>query len=760
MKCADNPLQLKIALGYFIVLAAIGCTVLVLLWEKQRIEEIETDADGLRDIQLDIQTVHRYFTELTMQGETVISWEDADSLRYHRQRMRTDSLLETLQIHCDKFICPSQIDTLRQLLADKESHLLRIMETFHQQDKADSLLSNRLPLAIRQATIPREVTRKKKGIAGWLGGTKTVQLPASSVHLKELKEELITMQQERALNLDNYTDSLRRKNRELNDRLMNLILLLDGQAEGAVRERGKRIEAMRVESFRLLSGVIIMAVFLLLICLYIIQRDLRHRERITKQNMDILEMRKKIILTLSHDIRGPLNTIGGSAELAMDTREKKRRDLYLKNIRLLCKHILHLLNNLLDVYRLNEAKEARNDVPFHLSALLARIFSSLDCVVNNKGLLFLHEFRGTDVNVIGDIDRIEQIMDNLLGNALKFTERGTIGFTAAYEKGVLIMEVSDMGIGMNKEQLERIFAPFERGTTHVEGFGLGLSITKGLVSLLGGTISVTSRPGEGSVFQVSLPLPETYENIETEADISMFPAQLPAGVIAIDDDPLQLEVVREMLERSGVSCQTCRDMKEVVAAMRQTKFDLLLTDIQMGGTSGLDLLKLLRNSDIGNSRSIPVIAMTARGDKEKETLLQYGFSSCIYKPFSKNELLNCLSALMKTAEKEWKKTVVDFDSLTDGVTDKNKILETFIQELDESTALLEKALAATDRNRMREILHRIWPMLEMAQAEELLKPYRQLLYEGKDNADIEEPTAEAIDYLKKVLSEVTIQKRR
>ena len=757
MKYADKALQLKIVLGYFIILVAVGCTIPILLWERQRMRDIEADSNRLHYIQREIQTIHRHITELSMRGESVISWNDTDFVKYRLLRLRTDSLLESIGVYCKDFIRPGQIDTLRQLLVDKESHLPHIMEVFHQQEIADSLLSNRLPIAVRQATYPREVTRKKKGIAGWLGGKKTEQLPVSSMPLYELNKELTVMQRKRAHDLDLYTDSLRRKNKELNAELMELVTRLDAQAEAAFQERGMRTEEMRVESFRLLSGVIAVAVALLLACLYIIRQDLRQRERMVKQNMDMLEMRKKIILTLSHDIRGPLNAIGGSAELAMDTRDKKRRDSYLLNVRLLCKHILHLLNNLLDVYRLNEAKETRNDIPFHLSGLLARIVSGVNCAVNNKGLLLTHEFKGADVNVIGDVDRIEQIMDNLLGNALKFTGRGTIGLTAVYGNGILTMEVSDTGIGMDKEQLERIFNPFERGTAHVEGFGLGLPITKGLVGLLGGTISVTSRPGEGSTFRVSLPLPETNEETETEPEASPVPAQLPARIIVIDDDPLQLEVVREMLERSGVSCQPCREVKEVVAAMRRREFDLLLTDIQMAGTSGFDLLKLLRNSDIGNSRSIPVIAMTARGDKEKDTLLNQGFTDCIYKPFSKGELLCCLSSFMDMAKE--KKTLLDLDSLTAGTTNKGKILETFIQELGKSVTQLEKASMADNQEQIREIIHRIWPMLEMARAEEPLAAYRQLLRDGKDQDGIKGQTAGAINYIKELMREAAAQEK-
>ena len=118
-------------------------------------------------------------------------------------------------------------------------------------------------------------------------------------------------------------------------------------------------------------------------------------------------MRKNIILTISHDIRAPLNVISGSAELAVDTREKKRRNTHLNNIRIVCRHVVHLLNNLLDVYRLNEAKETRNDVPFNLNALLERIAFGFSHVINNKGILFNHDFTGTDVKLCGDVEFAE-----------------------------------------------------------------------------------------------------------------------------------------------------------------------------------------------------------------------------------------------------------------------------------------------------------------------------------------------------------------
>lgn len=751
MEINDRTLQIKILSGYFIVLAVIGCMIAILLHERQRMKEIEAHYTNIWDLRRKIEVAHRYIIELATRGESALSWDSVDYKAYRNCRLRTDSLLIALRPYCADFVRPGQLDTLRNLLFAKEAHLLHILEALKTQEKADSLLVNQLPLVVRQSTRSREITRKKKGIAGWFGKKETVQVPSSPRQLYELNEQLIEMHQERRQNLEVYADSLRDKNKELNARLMDLVERLDGQVEVGFQSRGQQMTKIREQSFRLLSGVIAIAISMLLVSFIVVLRDIRHRRKISRQHNRMLEMRKNIILTLSHDIRGPLNAIGGSAELAMDTRVKKKRNAHLINIRILCKHVLHLLNNLLDVYRLNEAKETRNEVTFDLSDLLERIATNYSQPINDKGLLFIHEFKGTDVTVLGDTDRIEQIIDNLMTNAIKFTNTGTIYFTASYENGMLTLEIRDTGIGMSNEQLSRVFTPFERGASahHVEGFGLGLPITKGLVNLLGGTISVTSQSGQGSTFVVALPLSITTQTVEEEVFSPSTPLRLPARVLIIDDDPIQLEIVKEMLERSGIYCRACNNVQEVVREMRKADFDLLLTDIQMAGSNGFDLLKLLRCSNIGNSRTIPVIAMTARGDSDKESFVEAGFAACIHKPFSMNELLVSLSSLNGGEGKET--VTVDFSALTAEVRDKQKMLEIFILESQNNIVELEEALKTGDRDKMQETVHRMFPEWELLQVAEPLETYRAILHTEKDKGVIQEQTRRIISYVKQLI---------
>lgn len=754
MNLKEQSLTIKILSGYLIVLAVIGCVILILLHERQSLREIENGVTINRNLRYDINSVHRNFTELAALGEFVASWETTDYQSYHAKRLETDSLLRKLQTHCAEFICPEQIDTLCGLLASKEQHLLHIMQAFHKQDKIDSLLINHLPVVAKQATHTNKITRKKKGLAGLFGKKETVQVVAPAKPLHELNEKLIEMQKDYRQDLENYTDMVRRKNKELNCELMNLISQIDGLIQIAFREKDKQLEDMRQKSFRLVTYVLIVAAVLLLLSYLIIHRDLRQKERTRRtledcisQNKALLDMRKKIILTISHDIRGPLGSINGSAELAIDTRDKRKRNTHLENIRTSCSHILHLVNNLLDIYRMNEWKETQNEVVFRLDRLIERIVSKYSQVSNDKGLLFTTELSGMKITVKGDEDRIEQILDNLIINAIKFTKDGEINFSATYENGRLVMKIRDTGIGMSEKTLSRIFEPFERAAQEInsEGFGLGLSITKGLVGLLNGEITVESVVGMGSTFRVILPLAETVESEIEEPEITPGIMRLPRQVLAVDDDSVQLGVIKEMLERNGVFCATCRNAKEVVQALRKRNFDLILTDIQMPGTDGFNLLKLLRNSNIGNSRTVPIIVMTARGDKDTRNFIEAGFLDCIYKPFSTKELLFSISSIIQEEKEEG--SSIDFKALTSEISDKQNILELFVKESEKSITELVEALNAADKRRLREIVHRMLPLWELLQTEDVLLAYRHILHdEHTDMERIHRETQSIITY--------------
>lgn len=727
----NKALHRKIAFSFAFFVLVIVCMAGIVFIERKRLMEIEENTSAARKTHWDIYYAHQYITRLAMLGETVAGWNCSDYDDYHKTTLLVDSILHEISKGNPSCVPSEQIDSLRTLLHTKELHMYLLMRAFHRLSKSDSLLITGLQ-TINSHAIDGLVQNGKSGL-----------FPMPQImELKFLNEDLIRTQEKRMFDFEDGSRRISQDNTNINARLLNLIATLDSQVRKEFRNKERNLDEMRQTSMNLISIIIVTTCLLLVLAYVLIQRDVRQRieiqkrlEESLKQNRMLLSMREKVLLTVSHDIRGPLNTITGSAELAQNTRNRKKRNCYITNILDTSRHILKLVNNLLDLSRLNQSKETPNLVPFHLEELLQRIVSLYSQETNKKGLLFRYSFDNLPTAVLNDPDRIEQILDNLISNAIKFTPDGTVCLQASYHQGILLLRVQDTGIGMNQLTIRRVFNPFEKAAPHIsaEGFGLGLSIVKGIVNLLGGKISVSSTEGIGSCFEVSIPMSETNLNEEIPSPVRTFSGILPKRVIAIDDDPLQLAVMKEMLERNGVDCITCSTAKDVVKAMREKDYDLLLSDIQMIGTSGFELLDLLRNSTVGNSRTIPVVAMTARGDRGNEVFLKAGFAACIYKPFSSSELISLLSTITTSLPVERKR--IDFSAMLSEVSDKKRLLDSFISQSEKDKRELDMALKLKDRKKLREITHRMQPMWELLQMKELLSAYRVLLRDSTTNDD-------------------------
>ena len=721
-------IQRKLAIGYTIIVALIGGIVYTYLHEWRQMVLLEREVKEIHELRQNVHEAYVHMLDLTMFGETILEWEEADTALYRIKRLKVDSILCEFK----NFYSGERIDSLRHLMAEKEIQLFNISQLFEQQVELGEELAERVPVIAYEST--QEPPKKKGGFLGlFKKKEKTPPQSTTSTKLYTLNRDVIRKQSEQSRRLSETADSLAQRNLNINQRLKSLIAAMDERVTTDLQEREQQIIETRERTKVWLGGITAFIFLALLLSYIVIMRDYGRKERgrrkleaSNRKNAELLEMRNKIILTISHDIRGPLNNIIGYTDLAMDTREKKKRNLQLKKVLGRSKHILHLVNNLLDVYRLNQAKETMHPVPFRISDLLSRVVDGATQPINDKGLLFEHEFIGADTVVKGDVDRIEQIINNLIANAVKFTSAGHIGFNVTYMDGTFTMKVSDTGMGMTEDMMKRIYLPFERAANaeNSDGYGLGLPIAHGIVTMLGGTIDVESTLNQGTTFTVTLPLPVTDEPIEEESVSFDASLHLPKNVIAIDDDMLQLELVKEMLERNGVSCTICSKVDKLTEELRKKNYDLLLSDIQMPNTDGFKLLELLRKSRIGNSKDIPIVAMTARSESEREALLEAGFDGCIFKPFSMNELLKVIASVVKGREPG---SETDFSVMLANVSDKKKILRTMIETCEKDIVDLKIAMTAENRESMRSIAHRMFPMWEMVSMDEILLAYRNVL---------------------------------
>ena len=752
-------IQRKLAIGYTVIVALIGGIVYTYLHEWRQMIRLEREVKEIHRLRQSVHEAYVHMLDLTMFGETILEWEEADTALYRVKRLKVDSILCEFK----NFYSGERIDSLRHLMAEKEIQLFNISQLFEQQVELGEELAERVPVIAYESS---QEPQKKGGFLG-LFKKKDKSQPTTSTKLYTLNRDVIKKQSEQSRQLSETADSLAQRNLNINQQLKSLIAAMDERITTDLGEREQQIIVTREKTkiwLVSLTGIILLA---FAISYIVIMRDYGRKERgrrkleaSNRKNAELLEMRNKIIMTISHDIRGPLNGISGNAELAMDMRDKKRRNHKLRNITILCKHVLHLVNNLLDVYRLDEAKETPNPVPFHLSESLERIADSVSHLIKEKGLQFKHRYTNTNVTVKGDKDKIERIINNLITNAVKFTSEGNVCFKASYENGWLTMKVSDTGVGMSEDMMKRIYVPFERATNenNADGYGLGLPITKGLVTLLGGTIEVESKQGAGTLFTVTLPLPVTDECVEEEPVMVDISQHLPGSVIAIDDDALQLEVIKEMLERNGVSCHTCVNAKELFEEMRNKEYDLVLTDIQMPDTNGYRVLELLRKSRIGNSRTVPVVAMTAREDGDRQALLDAGFDGCIFKPFSMGDLLQHLASVIKERELS---EIADFSGLLAEVTDKRKVLKLLLESCEKDMTDLKIAMTTEKVESMQNVVHRMMPMWEMLSMENTLLAYRKALKEpDNDMPSLLAHTGQIINHIERLMEDARKEMER
>ena len=652
----------RIFIRYFMLVVAIGSMAAILIHERKRIKKIEAESIEIRQVRSDINTVHRSITRLALLGEGIIRWEEADSISYHVLRLRTDSLLQALKPHCIAYVHPARIDILRTLLMEKEIHLMHLMEILARQDEAESLLVSHLPEVAKRATRVRTVQQKKKGIAGFFGGKKTVQVLPSAQELHQFSDSLITLQRKQTAEMDAYADSLRTRNRTLNTQLNRLVSDLDRQTQAAFAEREQKIAEAQALSVRLFTATISAAIVLLFLSYLAIHREMKRNDNERKQrekligelqesneaNRKLIKLRRNLIQNVTHELRTPLTAISGNAELLLNDTETVSRMRHAQTIHDAAGRMAGMINSLLVYFRLDSGKETPTVKPFKLCSITETLETEFAPLVKNKGLNFKIESE-TDEIVSGDKNRIISIGSNLLSNAVKFTSSGIITLSTEYKEGTFTLIVEDTGTGMTREQQQRIFTPFERLGNAVteDGFGLGLAIVSDTVKLLKGNIRVESEPDKGSRFTVSLPLAKAEETEIHEKKQESHISLSGYNILAIDNDLVLVNMLHDMYKQHGVECDTCLMVDELTDLMRTKDYDLLITDLKMPEVNGYEVLELLRTSEIGNSQTIPVVAATAAGYVEGEELKRKGFAAVLYKPYSIDELLAVTESCIK-----------------------------------------------------------------------------------------------------------------
>lgn len=757
-------MKLKIFIGYAMLILLLGFIIYLFRGERMKRDELKWEMKELGIIRDLTRKTYGHLLELASQGEVVSTWSESDLRLYRERREKTCGVLKELQQFVHTPEQQERIDSLCLLLEQKEMLLSAAMSTFDELENIGETVGEKVPAIVRQvrrqptrnilapavkeayagtATTGEEQPEKKKSFLKKVFGGKekksayrqqreqqraaSEKVPSSTtrnsgnnaaVHLLHaLSREVTEKQKEQREKLSAQMDSLHLSSRALNKRLNGLVGDFDKVAGERLETRYNAIAADREKSYNT-AATLALFVFLLAIVLYtLLHRDvnrcLRYRRELESsdlKNKELLQSRKNMMLTIAHDLRAPLTAIKGYAELLPGEVDEKRKDEYAVHIVRSSDYMIGLVNSLIEFYLLDAGKGKMNVTVFRPLSLFDEIVKLHTPSVRKEGLTLCTDFEGLDTVVEGDRPRIMQIANNLLSNAIKFTRKGKISLQAAYGQGELRFSVQDTGPGMTEDEQKRIFRAFERldNARYLPGFGLGLAIVSRLTELLGGRITVESPYGTGSLFRVALPLSEVAKHGEDGENGYAEDYGLEGTyVLVIDDDRIQLGITRRMLVRNKVRCECCRTVRELMAALRERTYDLLLSDIQMPDMDGYRILDLLRSSNMENARTIPVLAVTACADDE-EHYISFGFAGCLRKPFSMDELISAVSRMVvKTGKKE-----PDFSFILSGEKDKGRMLDIFIRETEESIHTLENALCGHDRDTIHKVLHKNLPLWE------------------------------------------------
>ena len=383
-------------------------------------------------------------------------------------------------------------------------------------------------------------------------------------------------------------------------------------------------------------------------------------QRETKANL----AKREFLFNMSHDIRTPMNAIIGFTALAQTHIDDRGQvEDYLKKISVSSQHLLSLINDVLDMSRIESGKVTLEAKPVHLPELVHELRDIVQAVVSEKDLSLTLDTVGVEnEDVIADPLRLEQILINVLANAVKFTpDGGQIGLwivqkdTAPAGYADFEFHIKDNGIGMSEEFQKHIFEQFARERTStvskIQGTGLGMAITKSLVDMMGGRITVKSEQGKGSEFTISLRFPIGEAKTEQTPPAAKASASAGKKLLVVEDNELNLEIASTLLKEAGFAVDTAENGKvavEKVEAASADRYDLILMDIQMPEMDGYEATRRIRALPDTKKAALPIVAMTANAfEDDRKNALRAGMNGHIAKPLDIQKLFQVLSELLK-----------------------------------------------------------------------------------------------------------------
>jgi len=681
--------------------------------------------------------------------------------QYNRMIDSVISRMNRIKVQRDSVYDP-KLDSIAIYLEKKKTSVARIRVLNHQYNNETSLSNAKRKLEKSIDSLNKSKTNT------YVKNTRTTEFNniisevLTPEQINRLNKQLISDAELLALYNKTYSeltireDKIRNELKEKERILQNENLILSGKIqlllsdigdeilENSYREMEQNQKEMEHTTLVLLWAAIL-GVLLLLLFGWIIIRDLsrqqHYRDRLEKLNQEnsmLLRSKTMLLATVTHDLQTPLGSILGFSDLLKATPLDTVQKQYVSNISGSSDYILNLVNDLVDFSKLENNNIKIKKVAFNPKQLIETTFNTLKRNAIDKDIVLLYEVEDTlDINVVSDPYRVKQVLTNLVTNAIKFTQKGHVKIVGKIANDTVVLEVSDTGIGISEEEQQHIFEEFTQAHPDIEkqfgGTGLGLTISKRIAELLGGSLSVESQLDSGSIFSFSIPLVISEVVSKEEKKINNYDFLKGKKILIIDDDNMQLSLIATLFASYPIELTTLNDATKVIPLLMEKNFDLIFTDIQMPKKSGYALIKKIRNHPDNQIKNIPVVALSGKRDISLEDYIEKQFTYFLGKPLQMEEALQVMNFIFNqdAPRPEKNETVIekiDSDKLYDlsslkqfTANDKNalnNIISVFLKSSKTSINELESNTENSDK--LAEIAHRMIPMLRQIESHEIV----------------------------------------
>lgn len=772
MKNTKRSITLKVLLGYLLVAALAALAVWFIYTQVVKFSSLAQSGELNNQQLVLVSEITTELSETENIGRRFIQSGDTTDLnRYSAQIELVQKNLDSLKQTYTDNIMQTELDSISILLSRKSENLKELLnlrsrdrntsyyrEVIQELQKVDASFnennyerrfSNLEPH--QRSVLIRLLEFSKEETPGQLS---TLSADSLVIAVKNVLSELEAQNQQFREVINKKEDELLENDMILNEQLRNLLSLIEHQERQNSLARVENSETLLKEVSSIIIFVGIASVLIILFFLFLIVRDVSKSQRYRIQleeaqsfTESLMKRREQFMATITHDLRSPLNTVIGYTELMGKSNLSNKQNRYLSHLQKSSEYILHLVNDLLDLSKLEAGKMLIEKLPFNPKNLVEETFYNTIPENDKKHLKFnfLAE-ENTDCQVISDPFRIKQILSNLINNAYKFTDEGEITASLSMRKEIedsysLEISIKDTGIGISKTKQEDIFEEFSQEHGEIEkkygGTGLGLAITKQITDLLKGSIQLKSKPGKGSEFIIIIPvikLKEAEKLIEIP-EISKLNLS-GKNILVVDDESSQLALSKELIKSVGMNCDTAADGAEALTKLESRKYDLVLTDIQMPEVDGFQLVKAIKESP--KYAQTPVLAVSGRTNVSSNAYSAAGFSGNIIKPYKPSDLLleigKILHLELKNNYPHLKKVSLNSSYSLDEIAlfagDDQEALNTILNAFINSTVInleeIKKAVEYKDPEKAGNIAHRMLPMFKQLKTKGIIEKLQLL----------------------------------